>query len=267
MASQSANNVVGDFPPHLVSQEFNEKRIAHAFCGREGGVSKEPFNSLNAGAFVGDDAAHVMTNRTRIASILNASVENLYVLKQTHSAKVWYVSGNKPDLSLEGDGLVTDKPGCVLGALGADCAPVMFVSETSNVIGIAHAGREGAKNGVLEAVLFAMHELGAKPETIRAVVGPCIGPDSYEVTEKELTDFLSIDPAARDHFKPSKNAGKLMFDLPGYCIHRLKKAGVGRAVWVGHDTLTMPDTYYSHRRSTLAGDPRTGRQLSVIALK
>lgn len=262
MASQFVN-----LPPHLVSQEFNEKRIAHAFCGRKGGISESPFDSLNAGAFVGDDVSAVMANRARIASILNASADNLYVLKQTHSAKVWYVNGGKPDLSLEGDGLVTDKPGCVLGALGADCAPVMFVSETSNVIGIAHAGREGAKNGILEAVLFAMQELGAKSETIRAVVGPCIGPDSYEVTEKELAQFLAIDPAARDHFKPGKQAGKLMFDLPGYCIHRLKKAGVGRAVWVGHDTLAMSDIYFSHRRSSLAGDARTGRQLSVICLK
>ena len=58
----------------------------------------------------------------------------------------------------------------------------------------------------------------------------------------------------------------LLFDLPGFCLHRLREAGVGRAEWIGHCTYSDPDRFYSYRRKTHAAEPDYGRLVAAIAL-
>ena len=62
------------------------------------------------------------------------------------------------------DGLVTDRPGVVLGVLAADCAPVLLADSGKGVIGACHAGWKGALGGVVEATISAMAKLGARRE-------------------------------------------------------------------------------------------------------
>src|SRR5690606_10055442 len=102
------------------------------------------------------------------------------------------------------DGLVTDRPGIVLGVLTADCAPVLFADPEARVIGAAHAGWRGARDGVLEETIAAMRSLGAEPSRTVAAIGPTIGPDSYEVGPefphhfRDRADAAFFRPAARE---------------------------------------------------------------------
>ena len=78
--------------------------------------------------------------------------------------------------------------------------------------------------------------------------------------------FEEEDGANRRFFVAGP-AGKPHFDLPGYVLHRLNVAGVGKAEALSRDTYSGADRFYSYRRSTHLGEPSYGRQISMIGIK
>ena len=161
--------------------------------------------------------------------------------------------------------MVTATPGIVLGVLTADCQPVLFADAKAGVIGAAHAGWRGAKDGVLEATVVAMEALGATRARIRAVIGPTISQSAYEVGPEFIDSFITDDPQnARFFIKGA--ADRYLFDLPGFGLHHLRAAGVDHAEWTRHCTYSDPDRFYSYRRTTHAGEADYGRLISVIRL-
>jgi len=150
--------------------------------------------------------------------------------------------------------------------LAADCAPVLFADGEAQVIGAAHAGWKGALGGVVDTTIAAMEKLGARRDRIRAVVGPCIGRDSYEVGPEFPAPFVAQDKANAAFFRPARRADHFMFDLAGYLVHRLTLGGVAVSA-TGHDTLASTDDFFSYRRNTLQGVRDYGRGLSAVALR
>ncbi len=231
----------------------------HGFFTRLGGVSAGAYATLNCGLRSEDDPAAVAENRARAARALGAAPEGLRGLRQVHGPAV--VEAGAPwDTLPEADAMVTATPGILLGIITADCAPVLFHDEEARVIGAAHAGWKGAVSGVLEATVKAMQALGAQRARITAVVGPCIAQSSYEV-RADLRDAVG-DPR---FFAPGRDAAHFQFDLAGYCLARLRGAGV-TAEALGVDTLADDARFFSHRRRTLAGGGPLGHQLSAIML-
>jgi YfiH family protein len=165
----------------------------------------------------------------------------------------------------EADGLVTDRPGLLLGILTADCAPLLFADAEARVVGAAHAGWRGALGGVAEATLEAMERLGASRTRIAAAIGPTIAQRSYEVDHAFPEPFLAADPSAERFFSEGPG-GKPHFDLPAYLLHRLAAAGLRRIEALGLDTYAMGEDFYSFRRATHRGEPDYGRQISLIGL-
>lgn len=242
--------------------------VPHGFFGRTGGVSMGIYNSLNCGIGSDDDAGHIIENRRRVRDALGA--EHLLSLRQVHSALCHRVDHPwDDDTRPEGDGLVTDRPGVALGVLSADCGPVLFYGEKADgspVIGAAHAGWGGALRGVLENTVQAMVGLGAGLTTIRAALGPCIGPRSYEVGADFPEPFIAHDPQSDHFFRPARRDGHVLFDLPGYIAFRLAGAGVGRVSICGIDTYTQEADYFSYRRATHRGESAYGRQISALVI-
>ena len=149
--------------------------------------------------------------------------------------------------------------------LTADCQPVLMADATAGVVGAAHAGWRGALDGVLEATLDAMEALGGAREHVTAVIGPTISQGAYEVGPELLDAFLAQDPESGRFF--AEGCGdRLLLDLPGYGLHRLRRAGVGVAEWTRHCTHGDPERFYSYRRSVHDGDADYGRLISAIRL-
>lgn len=192
----------------------------------------------------------------------NLGAQKLMLLKQVHSNIAHYVTD---DTQLEGDATVTDVKGLALGIITADCGPILFEDSKAKVIGAAHAGWKGARYGIIESTVKLMKEKGAN--NISAALGPCIHQKSYEVSEEFLNNFLSESADNKKYFIPSKKNGHLMFDLPAYIRYKLKLAGINEIETIEQDTLTNPAQFCSYRRSTLAGEPSAGRQISAICLK
>ncbi|MDE1152777.1 MAG: peptidoglycan editing factor PgeF [Micavibrio sp.] len=244
------------------------KWLKHGFFTRVGGMSGGIYGTLNC-AFGSDDKADsVAANRGKVAETLDLTPENIVTVKQVHSNKVITVEAPWPrERAPEADALVTKQKGIGLGILTADCAPVLFAAKKSRVIGAAHAGWKGAIGGVLEATIAAMAALGAEAGDITAAIGPCIGPQSYEVSEDFIKPFLAQDEANAKFFKPGAREGHLIFDLPGYAAQRLAAAGIKKIIDTRQDTLTNEAAYFSYRRSTIRKEPDYGRQMSLITIR
>jgi YfiH family protein len=241
--------------------------VPHGFFTRRGGVSEGPFASLNCSLSGHDRRENVLENRARAASVLGAEPAGLVGLTQVHGAEC--VTVDKPWRPGEGpraDAAVTCQPGIALGIVTADCAPVLFADKSAGVVGAAHAGWRGAVAGILESTLAAMVALGADRARVVASVGPCIAQASYEVGADLRDAVLGQDPATTRFFDPGVRPERWQFDLAGYCVARLRAAGIGLADALGADTLAQPDSFFSHRRRTLAGGGQIGHQISVITV-
>jgi YfiH family protein len=250
--------------------------IAHGFFGRAGGVSTGIYDSLNCGPGSSDDPNSVAENRRLAIEALapqspTKKEVRLISLSQIHSAIVHVLPAAWQDGAVsrpQGDAMVTAAPGLALGILTADCAPVLLADPHAKIIGAAHAGWKGAlgqdAGGVLEAALDAMEKLGAMRNRIRAVIGPCISQDNYEVGWEFRDRFL--EPAQRRFFVPSGKEGHYRFDLAGYVAHRLTTAGIESVETLDVCTYPPENGFFSFRRTTHAGEPDYGRQLSAIML-
>lgn len=238
--------------------------VSHAFFTREGGVSTGLYASLNAGQGSDDEPDAVRENRRRMAAALNVAAGRIATPWQVHSADavvaddVW---AERP----RADAVVTDTPGLAVGVVTADCGPILFVDHHAGVVAAAHAGWKGALGGITDATIRRMEELGSKRQDIVATLGPSIGPASYEVDDAFRDRFITNDAGNARFFRAGARGGHPMFDLPAYILARLSKAGVD-ARWTGHDTYPDTARFFSYRRTTHAGEPDYGRQLSAIAL-
>ena len=236
--------------------------IPHGFLGRRGGVSQGAVAGLNVGWGSGDDRAAIAENRRRaVAAVLPDA--RLVTLHQVHSAEVVTAGAWPDDDRPHADGLVTDRPGLLLGILTADCAPVLLVDREAGVVGAAHAGWRGAAAGVVEATIEAMERLGAVRGRIAAAVGPCIGAANYEVDDEFADRFLAADAGSSQFFRQGP-AGKPHFDLEAFVVSRAAAAGVGTIEALGLDTYGQADRFYSYRRATHGGEADYGRQISLI---
>lgn len=240
--------------------------IPHGFFGSQGGVHQFGYGGP------GDEQA-VKRLRARAAKAILPGAP-LQAPHQVHSPEVVTIAKVWPDAARDrpvADAVVTNRTDVVLGIVTADCAPVLMADRDAQVIGAAHAGWRGAvcgeRGSVLENTIAAMEALGARRDRIVAVIGPTIAQPSYEVDAAFRENFTPADEA---HFAPApirEGIARWHFDLPGYIVARLERAGVASAADLGQDTFAQASRYHSYRRAALNGEPNYGRQLSTIALK
>ncbi|WP_426040312.1 peptidoglycan editing factor PgeF [Brevundimonas sp. TWP2-3-4b1] len=240
--------------------------LRHGFFTRRGGVSTGLYEGLNTGLGSADDPAAVEENRRRVAATLGGGPDDLAACYQIHSSLTRIATGPWAGERPEGDAVISATVGVIPAVLTADCAPVLLADAEARVVGAVHAGWKGALGGVVHSALTAMEALGARPDRIVAVVGPCIGQASYEVGADFQERFDHHDPGAERFFIEGATADKRMFDLPGLVLWRLEQAGVGEAAWTGHDTCVDAAAFYSNRRAFQRGEPDFGRLMSAIRL-
>jgi YfiH family protein len=240
--------------------------IRAGFFTREGGVSTGIYRSLNCGTGSNDERAAVLENRARVTAALGVPADRLATPYQVHGIETAHVTEVwEPGKGPKADAVVTDRPGIAIGVGSADCGPTLFADAEAGVIGASHSGWRGALTGILESTIEAMEKLGAKRERIVAVLGPTISQPNYEVGPEFLETFTAADPDNAAWFLPSTRPGHAQFDLPGYIVARLGRAGVS-AAWTGFCTYADEQRFFSYRRGTHRGEADYGRLLSAIAL-
>lgn len=235
---------------------------------RAGGVSHAPYHSMNLGAFVGDTLQAVDRNVQRLTQALGARP---VLLKQLHGTHLLALDTQTPDYQ-EADGSHTGRPGlaCTVGI--ADCLPILLchvADGQATQVGALHAGWRGLAGeegvGVVEAFFASQAATGRPPAQWLAWLGPCIGPQVFEVGPEVRAAFMAFSAQAARAFVPLAG-GKFLADLPGLARQRLAASGVqavfgndGSATWC---TVGNPSRFFSYRR-----DKVTGRHVASICLR
>ena len=248
------------------AKELDSNGLRHGYFTRSGGVSSGLYGSLNAGPGSNDQPELVAENRARIAKYLGVAAPQLLSPYQFHSAEVVTVNAPFAGERPRADAIVTGKPGLAIGVVTADCGPILFADLDAGVIGAAHAGWQGAAGGVIENTIAAMETLGAKRASMIAVLGPTISQTNYEVGADFEANLLARDANCAAFFISGASSDKRQFDLPGYILMRLERAGVA-AFDTGICTYVHSDRFYSFRRTTHRHEADYGRQMSAICLE
>lgn len=249
--------------------------FSHGFMTRQGGVSTGYFSSLNAGVFKeaerADDPDHVRENYQRIAAHLGGRADRLLTLRQIHSNHVIVVDGPwsegtilnpNPKNRPEGDALVTQTPGLIIGVVTADCVPILLADPVSRTVGVIHAGWKGAISGIVRQTVAEMVRLGAQRHTLMAAIGPCIWQESYEVSPQFYEEF----PFSKSYFAPGIE-GHWYFDLPEFIYDQLEAETVLQISRSPIDTYANPELFFSFRRKTHLNEPLYGNGFSGIMIR
>lgn len=235
--------------------EENFRPVRMVFTTRAGGASASPYDSFNLGDHVGDDPEAVTANRQRLAKV--TGVEDIIWMEQLHTNTVTVVDRSTQVPVEATDAIVTTEPRLGLGVLVADCVPVLFADTKARVIAAAHAGRMGARNGIVANTIDKMVELGATPANIQVLLGPAAAGRNYEVPEDMANDVEAHLPGS----KTRTTKGTWGVDVRAGLIRQLMSKGV--TAIEADPRCTIEDTdFFSYRRQG-----KTGRQAGLIWLE
>ena len=229
-------------------------RVRRVVTTRAGGRSSGAYSSFNLGDHVGDDPSAVAANRRRLAEGIGVPPQRLVWMEQVHSRTVAVVDGPLPGPLAATDAVVTAARELALVVVAADCVPVLLADEESGVIAAAHAGRVGARIGVLGATLGAMRSLGARTERISVLLGPAVCGQCYEVPEPMQRDVEAHVPGSASRTR----AGTAGLDIRAGLRRALLAEGVGAVAQDPRCTMESEELF-SHRRQA-----PTGRLAGVI---
>jgi polyphenol oxidase len=241
-----------------------DEGLIHCVFTRRGGVSQQPWASLNMGSTVGDDLDCVQENRSLALASQGIDPDSIHDVWQVHSVKV--VIAEKPHPSgsphQKADAILTDKPGLMLLMRFADCVPIMLHDPIHKVVGIIHAGWMGTVNGIVSLTVEAMKDrYHSNPADIHAAIGPSVGPDHYEVGP-DVANQVRHAFGNESNQILSMEKSSTHFDLWAANTLLLEKSGVKQIEVAGLCTACHTDDWYSHR----AEKGRTGRFGAIIGL-
>ena len=229
--------------------------VCAAFTLRQGGVSAAPFDTLNVGVHVGDEAAAVAENRRRVRARLSLPEEPTWI-EQVHGVDVVDLDAAAQAAGMPtADGAITRRAGRVCAVQVADCLPVLLSTRDGSAVAAAHAGWRGLAAGVLEATVKS---LAADPADLLAWLGPGIGPAHFEVGAEVREAFIAHDAAAAEAFTANPR-GRWQCDLASLARRRLAVLGIGAVFGGQWCTYSDAARFFSYRR-----DGRCGRMAALI---
>jgi polyphenol oxidase len=227
---------------------------------RAGGMSGVPYDSLNLGTHVGDDPLHVQRNRAVLQQALG--VRPVF-MDQVHGTRMLELDAQTPNM--QADGCSTTEAGVACTVMVADCLPILLCDAEGHRVAAVHAGWRGLVGtdgqGVVEQIYKQFVPLAqegrarAAPKVI-AWLGPCIGPQAFEVGAEVRAAFVADQPQAAHCFAPLPG-GKWLADLAALARLRLEALGV-HAIY-GNDssapwcTVSNPSRFFSYRRERVTG--------------
>src|SRR5512138_448096 len=237
--------------------QFDLLPTRHALFTRHGGVSPDPWGTLNVGGTVGDDLTRVRENRLLSFQALGCAPESIFDVWQIHSADVVCARAPRPtgESYRQADIILTDQPDVTLFMRFADCVPIVLHDPCKGAVNLAHAGWMGTLRGVATAAIEAMKKnYGSNPADIVAGIGPSIGPDHYEIGADVILQVMQKYSDESQLFLKSHH-GQIHFTLWQATRLSLERLGVHQIEVAQLCTACHTEDWFSHR----AEKGRTGR--------
>lgn len=247
---------------------FERFGLLAATSTRLGGVSPLPEDALNLGYFQGDRRENVEENRRRFLRALETETARLVTLRQQHSDRIVIVEDGtgRADPPLEGDALVTTRPGILLGVLTADCLPLLLFDARTRARAAVHAGWRGTLARLVEKTLEVMaSRYGTRPADCHIAIGPAIHSCCYEVGPEVAELFRREFPHAKGLLSEHHPSGKAHLDLvEATRVQLLAHAVPPEQIYVCRlCTACHGELFFSYRREGRSNH-HVGRMLTVI---
>lgn len=253
------------------------ERVTAFSSTRHGGCSVGNYRSFNVNHYCGDNEEDIARNMDSLKSLLG--IGQVFMPHQVHGTEILQVKqaelweGMADDL--EGvDALMTDVTGICIGVSTADCIPVLLYDEARHAAAAIHAGWRGTVKRISSKAVQSMRDsFGAHPEELKAVIGPGISLDAFEVGYEVYDKFreagFPMEKIARRY--PAKlpplggieGGFKWHIDLPLCNRLQLEAAGVSQIEMSGICTWQQSDDYFSARKLGV----NSGRILSGVVLR
>lgn len=223
---------------------------------RKGGFSRGNYAEMNINRYCGDDPTAIDKNLETLSRELNISKERIIMPHQTHGTEVRRIAEDFLSLPnevqamlLEGvDALTTDTKGVCIGVSTADCIPIIIYDSEHLAASTVHAGWRGTVARIVQKAVAEMRlHYGSRPEMLKAVIGPSISVDAFEVGDEVYNEFVQANFNMEDI---SHRTNKWHIDLPE--CNRLQLIEMGLCA----DSITMSgictynnaDRFFSARR-------------------
>ncbi|XP_066542824.1 purine nucleoside phosphorylase LACC1 [Hoplias malabaricus] len=244
--------------------------FSHGFTTRNGGISCiTTLSSLNlfSSSRRRDSRAVVAENLRRLGLQAGFEPHQFNLVKVNHASDVWVMSKPAPESY---DGIVTNQPGVVIAAPGADCMPLLFTDPVAKVIGAAHAGWKGTLMGIAMATVNAMVlEFGSKLVNIVAVIGPSVGPCCFTMEPDSARKFQTIHPdCVRNMDSPRpyvdiRLATRILLERGGLLPEHIQDNTVTERPNITLCTSCHPESFFSHVRDGV----NFGTQVGFVWIK
>jgi YfiH family protein len=242
----------------LIPKIFNPEKIIAAQSTRLGGISPEPYLSLNLGMSVKDNQENVLKNRELFFGKLGIDPSQVTRSHQVHGNNVLVV--DEPVTTEGYDALITNKPRVFLVISIADCTPILIHDEKNNAVAAIHAGWRGTAGKIVSNTLTLMKKnYGTKGEDCKAFIGACISYKNFEVGDEVAENFEThikcFDEAKQKWFVDLKTANSLLLEEAGVLSKNIEVSDFC--------TVENNDLFFSHRKEKGV----TGRMMAVIGVK
>lgn len=252
----------------ILSKNLEIHNIKHGFFTKNGGVSNINNYSLNCSFNSNDLKENVINNRMIVCKHHDLEIKNLKTVKQVHSNKIKIIKHlQEITNNYEADSIITNVPNIILGILTADCAPVLVFDEKINIIAAIHVGWKGAINNILSKTIEKLVNLGSNVKDINIAIGPCIGPESYEVREDFYLKFIKNNINNKKFFK-KVTSDKFKFNLPYYIYQEAIELRIisKKICIINKDTFVNNKNFFSYRRNYKNSLNDCGRMISTISI-
>ena len=262
--------------PQLLYYRMGEKVTAFSST-RHGGCSVGNYCSFNVNHYCGDNEGCIARNMDSLKSLLG--VGQVFMPHQVHGTEILQVKQAEPWKGmaddLEGvDALITNVTGVCIGVSTADCIPVLLYDEAHHAAAAIHAGWRGTVKRIAAKAVESMRDsFGTHPEELKAVIGPGISLEAFEVGDEVYDQFREAGfpiekiarryPAKLPSFGGIEGGFKWHIDLPLCNLLQLEEAGVSQIELSGICTWQQSDDYFSARKLGV----NSGRILTGVVLR
>lgn len=238
------------------------KSLSHFSTTIHGGVSEGAYMSFNLGFYCGDNPECVYENRSRLTSLVDIPLQDLYIPYQTHEDKICVLdegfmtlSDNDKYLTLNGvDALITNQKNVCIGVTTADCVPILIYDSAKHILATVHAGWKGTVAKIVEKTVAKMVDvLGCSPQDMYAGIAPCISQKCFEVGEEVVDAFKDAGFPMENIAYRNSDSGKMHIDLRLANRILLNEAGIPLQNIETSDMCTYSDSdlFFSARRQTI----------------
>ena len=231
--------------PQLTYYDLGDHVVAFSTT-RHGGCSTGNYSGFNINNYCGDETHHIVENRRSLAAVLGINDSHIIMPHQVHGTEVRRIDGPQQEVIEGVDAVMTDVPQLCIGVSTADCIPILLYDETHHAVCAVHAGWRGTVKRIVHAAIHAMHATyGTEPFQLKAVIGPGISLESFEVGDEVYQQFadagFNMGQIARKYFKWHIN-------LPLCNRLQLEEWGVKDIYMSGICTYQQYNDYFSARR-------------------